>query len=158
VKRGAGVKTSTSLVRRTELRQVSAKRAAQPGKSRRPEPAVPAAVRKRLAERSGGICEAQLTGCLWYAADPAHRITRKNGGRHGKAKTRHDALSNLLHLCRPCHNWSGVRPVEAGQGELGIVLKERHDPLAEPVVYRGALSYLTNDGRVIPFADRQVAA
>jgi hypothetical protein len=158
LKRHSTLKQGTTPLKRTRMRQVSEKRATKPKKAKRVEPAVPPPVKARLRKRSGGVCEAQLQGCLWYATDAAHRITRKIGGRHGEAKELHDRLSDLLDLCRMCHDWSGARPKEAGQGELGIVLKEHHDPLAEPVVYRGRLSFLTDDGSVIPFEEREVAA
>jgi hypothetical protein len=101
-----------------------------------------------LAERSEGRCEMQLPGCWVWATDPCHRIGTKAGGRQGEAATHHDRLSNVLHGCRPCHDWqtgTGNRlPAEA----KGYVLREHRDTLAEPVRYRGVWSLLDDEGRV----------
>lgn len=101
-----------------------------------------------LVERSQGWCEIQLPGCWGVATDPCHRIGTKAGGRQGEAATHHDRLSNVLHGCRPCHDWqtaSGNRlPAEA----KGFVLREHQDTLAEPVRYRGAWMLLDDEGGV----------
>jgi hypothetical protein len=109
-------------------------------------PAVTTGVRAALVDRSAGVCEMALPGCTTWATDAAHRVSRKAGGRRGAAKTHADALSNVLHACRVCHAWCHARPVEAY--ELGMALREWHNPLAEPVMYRGRLSYLSDDGMV----------
>lgn len=110
--------------------------------------AVPPNVRKRLEDRSGGLCEAQLIGCRYWAVDPHHRITQKAGGRHGQAKLTHDRLSNLLHLCRPCHQWATSR-ADLEAYEIGLCLREHQHPSEEPVVYRGELCLLADDGHVL---------
>lgn len=114
---------------------------------KRPAPAVPPARRKTLAERSKGWCEAQLPCCLGRATDPHHRITRKDGGRQGEAKERSDRLSDLLHLCRCCHDWVHAYPAKARP--LGLLLKERQIPSMELVAYRGEPVYLTDVGDVL---------
>jgi hypothetical protein len=114
-------------------------------------PKVKAALRKRASSdgEQGEWCEIQLTGCQGLGVDPAHRIGQKRGGRKGEAYEKNNRLSNLLWACRACHDWCHAMPVEAE--DFGYVLREHHDPLAEPVAYRGQLSYLTDDGRVLDY-------
>ncbi|MEU8157994.1 hypothetical protein AB0B94_30445 [Micromonospora sp. NPDC048986] len=149
MKRGAPLKTYTPLARKTRLRQVSEKRAATPVKRARVAPAVSPGVRTVLLDRSGGWCEMALTGCLGTGTDPAHRLARKAGGRKGAAKAANDRPSNALWACRRCHDWSEARPAESY--ELGLMLREGQEPTLEPVVRRGVLVYLADDGAVLPF-------
>lgn len=115
----------------------------------------PAAVKKALRVRAsndgenGEWCEIQLVGCHGLGVDPAHRIGQKAGGRHGDAYEENNRLSNLMWSCRACHDWCHDRPVEAE--DMGLILREHHDPRVEPVVYRGQVSYLTDDGRVLDY-------
>jgi hypothetical protein len=113
---------------------------------KRPQPAVPSQRSKTLADRSGSWCEPQLAeaGCWGRATDPHHRITRKDGGRHGEAKERSDQLSGLVHACRPCHRWVHDHPAKAR--DLGLLLREHQIPAYEPVLYRGDLVYLDDAG------------
>lgn len=113
------------------------------------KPAVPAETRELLVARSGGWCEAQLPGCRGGGSDTHHRKTQKSGGRRGAAKVKHDELANVMDLCRSCHTWIGVRVEEAK--DMGLALEEHVEPGAEFVAYRGVLSYLTNDGRVLDY-------
>lgn len=140
------------------LRPVSEKRLAAAGGwlastflPKRSKPAVPPARRKTLAERSGGECEVRLPACLGRATDPHHRITRKDGGRHGESKERSDKLSNLLHLCRSCHEWIHDCPANARND--GHLLREYQIPAQEPLLYRGELVYLADDGSVHSFEE-----
>lgn len=114
-------------------------------------PKVKKAVRERASDGgwTGAWCEIQLIGCQGLGVDPAHRIGQKRGGRHGEAYEENNRLSNVLWACRACHDWCHDRPEEAG--DMGLVLKEHQDPLAEPVLYRGDLRYLTDDGRVLDY-------
>lgn len=115
-------------------------------KRRRWQPAVPVDTSAGLTVRSGGVCEIALPGCWGRATDPSHRITQKTGGRHGAAKVEHDRLSNVVHGCRPCHDWLGAYPAEAEA--MGLVLREGDDPAAERVRYRGRWALLGDDGIV----------
>jgi hypothetical protein len=160
LKPGKALKATKALVRHVGLAQVGRKRretAEAAGKPVRAtltskyRPAVPDGVRAALAKRSKGMCEMQLHGCTGVAVDPSHRISSKNGGRHGEAKERHDRLSNLIHACRRCHEWVTSRDVEAKDD--GLRLDEWQSPPAEPVLYRGVLSYLTDDGRVLSYEE-----
>lgn len=145
---------SRTGLRRTPLAQVSAKRAAAlkvAGKAvrstfapARPKPAVPAKVRKALAARSGGMCEIQRDGCLGWAVDPAHRIARGMGGRHGTAEVEASRLSVLLHSCRACHEWTHDHP--AASHEAGWFVHDGDDPTAQPVLYRGVRRFLDDAG------------
>jgi hypothetical protein len=114
---------------------------------RRWRPAVPPEVRGLLIARSGGWCEARLPMCAGGATDSHHRISQKSGGRHGTARDRHNRLSNLLDLCRPCHAWVTGNPTAAGV--YGLALKEGDEPTECPVAYRNAVRYLADDGRVL---------
>jgi len=123
-------------------------------KPRRRQPAVPAAVRAALKARSGGgWCEIGMTGCTRAGTDPSHRITVKNGGRKGAAKARHDRLSNLLWACRPCHDWVTAHPKASKAEQVGWALEEWQEPTQCPVLRRGELVYLADDGDVIPFEE-----
>ncbi len=141
----------TVPLRRTRLRQVSPKRQAAPKKSKRTRmaAAVSAKTRAVLLARSWGMCEIALPGCLRFGTEPAHRLARKAGGRRGAAKVACDRASNNLWACRACHNWSEARPRESY--DLGLMIREGQDSAVEPVVYRGALSLLGDDGSVVPF-------
>lgn len=110
---------------------------------------MPAGLRAALVARSGGRCEIALPGCLGAATDPAHRIGRGMGGRHGDAKTTNDRLSNVLHACRVCHDHTHHN--DAAAKDDGLRLERWQTPAQEPVLYRGVLSYLTDDGQVIDF-------
>jgi hypothetical protein len=117
----------------------------------RPKPAVPPARRKTLAERSGGVCEIGLPGCVVRAHHAHHRITQKAGGRHGAAKERHDQLSGLLHACWLCHEIVTNPPGSLRVYGLGLCLREWQVPSLVPVFYRGEMSYLSDDGSVASY-------
>ena len=56
---------------------------------------IPQKTRNKVKERSKGMCEAQLLGCVFEAAEIHHLLLRSRGGKH--------ELSNLLHCCSICH-------------------------------------------------------
>jgi hypothetical protein len=100
--------------------------------------------------RSGGWCEIAIEGvCTGAACQRHHRITQKAGGRHGAAARRSDRASGLLDLCFCCHDVVTNRPARAYT--YGWSLKEKQDSAMEPVLYRGVLSYLGDDGAVVDF-------
>lgn len=146
----------TPLRRYTPLRQVSAKRAAQTpaGGSSTPVLARPRVRRYRFPvdvaalvyERSGPLCEAALEGCWTWAKEKHHRVSQKAGGRHGAARRRSDRASNILHLCVFCHHVVTLDPEESY--ESGLSLRERQEPTAVPVLYRGDWVYLDDAGGV----------
>ena len=166
MKRGGPLKPSTPLVRKTPLRQVSAKKAAEDGtrfstldrkpaaslakpmKRARWTPAVPKDTHTALIERADGWCEIQMTGCLGRGTDPSHRKTTKSGGRHGAAKVEHDRLSDVLWACRACHNWIGDHPAASKAERIGWALEEWQNPTECPVLYRGRLVFLDDFGGV----------
>jgi hypothetical protein len=104
--------TRSPIQRRTPLRS-------------RVRSAIPPDVRKALAARSEGLCEAQLPGCLGRATDACHRVGRAQGA---------DTLENVWHGCRMCHSWTHERVEEAR--DLGLILKRHQVPELEPMAYR----------------------
>lgn len=156
MKRGGPLERRTPLDQRTPLShtvpmQRSTLQANQGGHHKpaaRPKPAyrpaVPARVLAVLKERSGGVCEIGLPGCAYTATDPAHRIKQGMGGRKGVTKKAHDVPSNVLHLCRWCHTICHQQPNLAYR--RGWMLREHQTPIAEPVLYRGQLRWLADDG------------
>lgn len=115
----------------------------------RPRPAVSRALRNRLAERSGGWCEARLPMCTGQATDTCHRKARQAGGRPLGDDAR---LSNVWHGCRACHQWTHARPREAN--EFGLMLEQWQDPTVEPMAYQSAGFVLLDDsGGLWPVGD-----
>ena len=115
---------------------------------RRAAGAVPVEVRRVLAVRSGGVCEIGLVSvCLGQARDVHHRVRRGAGGRHGAARAASDRLSNLLHVCRSCHEWVHANPaVSRGAGWLlGLGFGV---PGLAVVSYRGVWRRLGDEGGV----------
>lgn len=154
------LKAGEALVRQVGLAQVGRRRqaeaeaAGEPPKAAlttRPRATVPADKRAALEQRSGGICEIQLAGCTGRATEVSHRRTQGMGGRHGQAKVDIDRLSDILHACHAEHMWAHARFTEAQ--DLGIRLYDWQNPLTEPVVYRGVLSFLDDAGGVHDFED-----
>lgn len=138
---------SVSPLARSRLHANSAVQRHKPKAQRRVKPAVPTKILIALAFRSGGVCEMALLGCTGQATDPAHRVRSGMGGRKGNAKTVHDVLSNLTHSCRHCHSRTHAEPAFAYT--LGLMLRDGSDPTSEPVMYRGARRWLTDDGFVL---------
>jgi hypothetical protein len=112
---------------------------------------VPESVRARLATRSGGWCEAALPGCDGRAREVQHRVTVKMGGRRGPGADAHNRLSNLLHVCRRCHDVI-TSPRTPEPYDLRLCLREHQDPAMEAVSYRGAPTWLADDGGLLPVA------
>lgn len=110
---------------------------------------LPATVRSALAARSGGLCEVQAPGCDGRAVDPSHRKTTGMGGRKGAAAVAHHVLSNLLHVCRGCHEGAiHARPADAFW--RGWMLRQHEDPRAVPCLYRGVWVLLDDQGGCTP--------
>ena len=60
-------------------------------------------MKPEVLARSGGRCEARLADrCLVTANHVHHRKYRSRGGSNG--------LSNLIHVCLPCHDWIHSNP------------------------------------------------
>jgi hypothetical protein len=103
---------------------------------------IPPGNRRIVLDRADGACE----GCgRWFSAlQIHHRRYRSRGGGH--------EVSNLLALCGMgnvqnggCH---GVAHSAEG-GELGWSCNSWENPKHRPVLYRGALMWLVDDGRVV---------
>lgn len=145
MRRRSVLRARSRLVRRTPLRL---RRAVRPAPADLTDE-VGFDVRLRVFIRSGGFCEARLAGCGHIAVEIHHRVSRKVGGRHGAARRRHDRLSNLLHLCPPCHRWVTGHPAESYVA--GWSLREHLAPAQEPVLYRGVASFLDDRGAVVGY-------
>lgn len=84
------------LVRRTPLRA----NITEPSELRK--------AKKIIKQRSGGRCEARIPSvCTGQATDAHHVKRRSRGGKHDP--------SNLLAVCRRCHDFIGANPRSATQ-------------------------------------------
>lgn len=76
------------------------------------------AAKEQVRQRSGGICEALIAEvCQTRAAHVHHRKPRSKGGSN--------ALSNLLHTCRACHEHIHAHPLTSR--ERGFILRQEAD-------------------------------
>lgn len=82
--------------------------------------AIPPAVRRAVAERSGGWCELH---CGRRAEHQHHRRLRSQGGQH--------TLANLVALCGRCHTKIHANP--AHSYEAGLLVHSWDDPADVPV-------------------------
>lgn len=111
-----------------------------------PKPKLTPTQKRPLLARSDGQCEIGASGCMYFATDVCHRRGEKSGGRHGEAAELNDRLSNVLHGCRACHNFTGMWPRTA---ELnGWRLLETADPPTSPVNRRGVRVLLDDEGGI----------
>jgi 5-methylcytosine-specific restriction endonuclease McrA len=95
------------------VKQVSAKRRARM--------AVYARSRQEVADRCGGRCEARIEGvCTGWLEHVHHRRLRSQGGS--------DDPSNLVGICRKCHDHAHRNPKLAG--ELGLIDFTVAEPLS----------------------------
>lgn len=103
---------------------------------------IPAKTRAAVRERDQDTC----VRCGWHVnvaggGSIHHRKRRKDGG-HG--------LANLIVLCgdgvRGCHGWVTTHPAEAR--EDGLIVPTWENPLEVPLMYRGHLCLLTDEGEV----------
>lgn len=161
MKRSAMPRAKAPLRRYKPLAQVSAKRlvalqapaGGNPPPSRprvHRAPAIPRDTAKELRIRSGRLCEIGLPGCWREAVHPHHRITTKNGGRHGAAKVEHDRLSDLLHACWLCHELVTNPPASLPVYDLGLCeLAPANATIADPSAGGGStLVAARNQGRL----------
>lgn len=101
-------------------------------------------LRAALLARSGGVCEMNLDGCQGRAVDPCHRSGTGMGGTHGDAVALSDRLSNVVHGCRSCHDWTHAHPLMSMAH--GLMLPRQYDPLSEPVLLRYGVVLLDDVG------------
>lgn len=71
--------------------------------------------RNLIKDRSEGLCER----CGTTATDLHHRRNRSAGGNWDPR--------NIVHLCRTCHHWVTVNPVEASWEGLHLAIWENFD-------------------------------
>jgi hypothetical protein len=101
---------------------------------------IPPKNRRIVEERCGGVCE----GCgKQPATNLHHRLYRSRGGGN--------EVSNLIALCG-MGNAAGCHQIaHSGEGvELGWSCNSWTSPTLTPVLYRGVMSWLTDQGRVEP--------
>lgn len=107
---------------------------------------IPTKNRRIVEERCGSVCE----GCgKRPVTDVHHRKYKSRGGGH--------EVSNLLALCGgaggvPGGNFAGCHGVaHSAEGhELGWSVNSWGDPALTPVLYRGVMSWLTDQGEAVP--------
>ena len=58
--------------------------------------AIPIRTRKILHALCNGACEARIRGCLWFASELHHLLSRARGGEN--------SITNLLSICSSCHH------------------------------------------------------
>jgi hypothetical protein len=98
-----------------------------------------------VRERSGGICEL----CPHLAVQCHHRRNRSQGGQW--------CPSNILHICVADHIWIGANiaaAVRNGWSIQGRMLA----PYEVPVLLKGELVCLRDDGSVVPAPPTRLAA
>ena len=96
MKRGGPLQRKTPLTRQTPLRA----RVSEPNELRK--------AKKVVKERSGERCDARVPSvCTGRATDAHHVKMRSRGGKHDP--------SNLLDVCRRCHDWIDDNPRTATQ-------------------------------------------
>lgn len=98
-----------------------------------------AKVRALVHVRSGGWCE--WPGCLLAAVDVHHRRPRRLGGSTDPATNK---ASNLVDLCRPCHEFVERHRLQAI--EQGFLLHAASSPRDVPARTRHGLVLLNDDG------------
>lgn len=105
------------MVKRTRIRQVSKKKAARNREY--------TGIRAFVAERAGGLCEAQTSGICTVVGEHAHHIVlRSRGGS--------DDADNLLWVCEMCHAHLHSHPEWA----------ERHGLIQRPSLGQSARNLL----------------
>lgn len=148
------LKPGQPLVRRTPLREVSAKRAAVIPMTRRPKDTGPdRATRDLVLERDSGCV---ICGKGPYGLQVHHRKPRRMGGRSDAAI---NGPANLVSVCREDHEWLESNRAEAL--DMGLLLHESEDPERVPVLHflYGAVFLLTDGGvQPAPHADGGDAA
>jgi len=87
-----------------------------------------AVARLLVLARSGGLCEG--CGAFGLPRDVHHRQPRGMGGVHGAAAHASNAASNLLALCRPCHDLTEDQPTLCRQ--RGWLVQHPSDPATAP--------------------------
>lgn len=143
----------TGLVRRTPLREVSAKRAAVEGKpSRRRDTGPGRATRELVHERDGYSCAWCGRQLLTGPRSLQHRQARGMGGRTDPSA---NCPSNLLLLCGTattpggCHHFAEARSAEARIA--GLWVPSWQNPADVPVLHAAyGPCLLGDDGSVIP--------
>lgn len=106
-------------------------------KTPKPTPAESRQAYDRVKARSFGLCE--VCGAK-RATEVHHRLHRSHGGR--------DTVTNMIHVCgwgntSGCH---GAAHTDSNRYGNGWAVRSGFDPGLLPVLYRGELMMLTEDG------------
>lgn len=101
----------------------------------------PLEVRELIRQRANETCE--RCGELHSDMQAHHRRPRGAGGSRKKDT---NTASNGLWLCGACHRF--VESYRSVAFEKGWLVRQSQSPLATPVMYRGQLSLLCNEGFV----------
>ncbi|WNO25794.1 HNH endonuclease [Gordonia phage Goib] len=94
-------------------------------------------------ERAGGLCER----CGFAEAQQLHH--RRPRGMGGTRDAGANALSNLFYVCYPCHRHIEENRAESIENGYLISRISSISPEAVPVLYRGTLKLLNNEGEAI---------
>ncbi|NEW42757.1 HNH endonuclease [Nocardia cyriacigeorgica] len=106
-------------------------------------------VRLLVAARSGGCCERCACALPIGGGDVHHRKPRRMGGT---SDPQINAPTNLVALCRSCHDWIESHRTRALAD--GWLIPSTGDPAATPVrSWLHGRVLLTNDGDTIPTAE-----
>lgn len=137
IERKTPLTSSTPLPRSGLGRNAGPKLPAKP--KRRKDTGPSAAVRRLVAARSGGMCEA--AACWQAATELHHRRPRRMGGSSDPTT---NLPANLLDLCRGHHSRAESNRTEALA--WGLLLHANQDPIHVPVVSRHGRVWLRHDG------------
>lgn len=102
-------------------------------------------VRARVMARSGGFCEARISGCWDEASQLHHRRAR---GMGGSKDPRTGGAANAAAVCLPCHDHLERHRTEA-RG-LGWLVRQGADPAQVPVYRYRQWVLLDDQGGVSP--------
>jgi 5-methylcytosine-specific restriction endonuclease McrA len=106
---------------------------------------IPKANRQIVQGRAFGRCERCLKATL--CGDHHHRRVRGMGG--SKASDRHDP-SNLVWLCRSCHDWAHDNPQESTAAGFIVPRSSGNSPLQVPITdLAGQTRFLDNRGQYL---------
>jgi hypothetical protein len=104
---------------------------------------IPSAVRQALGKRAKGRCE--RCGKAARTKDAHHRLQRSLGGTH--------ALSNLVAVCRSCHDKIHQQRRESREYDAGWLLRSHWDTTTAPLLTWAGWFRLNDYGEKFPTAE-----
>ena len=98
-----------------------------------------------VIERDQEQCVARVThpGKAAPGEQIHHRKPRRMGGTTQRST---NGVTNLIYLCRPCHEW--IENNRDLSTDLGWLLRASQSPTEAPLLYRGVWSLLRDDGTI----------